>query len=134
MPKYTPRTPQLKFPAVTPDELAAVIHEELNGEYAHYEIRDITDKLGAAITKLLLQGRTVPIKGLGKFVLTTNCGRDYFDVNRKQHMHSYGSVTPKFRFTKASKESISSGIKRLLVQTLRLPADSIIEPPVKNPK
>lgn len=127
MPKYSPRVPQLIFPAVTPDELASAILAELDGSYHHYEVRDITDKLGIAISKLLENGRTVPIKGLGKFVLMTNGSKEYFDVVRKQHTLSHGSVTPKFRFVKQTKETISKRIKQLLIQTMRLPADSLIE-------
>lgn len=123
MPDYTPKHPQLVFPAVSQDELADAVLAELDGSYHRYEARDILDALGVAIGKLLENGRTVPIRGLGKFMLMTNGEREYYDVTRNQWMLSRGSVTAKFRFTKVAREQVSKRIKRLLIQTMRLQPD-----------
>lgn len=134
MPDYKPKHPQLIFPTVSQDELADAIMAELDGTYHRYEVRDITDRIGVAIVKLLENGKSVPIRGLGKFVLMTNGEREYFDVVKKQWMLSRGSVTSKFRFTKTAREQISKRIKKLLIQTMRLQPDVPLNKPQHNVK
>lgn len=126
MPKYTPKQVQIKFPKVTPDELARKIHDKLNGDYALYEIRDFLDVLGESIKELLLDGRTVPIKKLGTFTLHYNRPREYVDVTKQAWMQSYGTITPKFKYTLETKHDISKTIKGLLVSTMKQPPDAFL--------
>lgn len=132
MPTYKPKQPQLNFPKITPDDLAAKICRKLNGDYALYEVRDVVDALGESIRELLLAGYTVPIKKLGTFSLHYNGPREYADVTKQAWMYSYGTITPKFKYTVETKKAISKEIKQLLIDTMKQSADTYLRPFTKD--
>lgn len=123
MVKYLPKQKQINFPKVTTDELAAKMHSKLNGDYALYELRDMLDVLGESIKELLLDGKTVSIKKLGTFTLHYNKAREYADVTKQAWYQSYGTISPKFRYTVDTRKEISKVIKKLLVETMQQPPD-----------
>lgn len=126
MPAYQPRTKQLVFPKANREELVDAMQVHLP-DYLRYEVKDFCDAYGKAVLDLLLVGKQVHIPYLGKFTLYTNRPKAYYNCNSKQQMYSHASITPKFKFVKSSRDRISTAIKQLLIQTLRLPADSVIE-------
>ena len=125
-PRYKSKIPQLKFEFATKDELAKTITDKLNGDYFEYEVHDILDVLGSSVEELLLQGKQVQIKGLGKFVIATNGTRKYWNVNKKCYAISHGSYTPKFKMRLVLREKISQHVKQLMISTLKLQADTLI--------
>lgn len=127
MPKYVPRVTQLVFPRASKQELAQAVLEELGDDYFLYESMDFIEAIGPAIQKLLLQGKVVKISELGSFKIATSPERYYTDVNTKQDMLSHGSFKLKFVFVDAIRKKISTNLKKLMIQTMRLQADSVIE-------
>lgn len=123
---YKHAVPQLVFPKATKDELVNALHKYLP-DYYDYEIKDLVENYGKAVQDLLLQGKQVHLPFIGTFTISTNGQKDYFNVFSKKWMHSYGSVTLKFKIGKQIRDRISSSIKQLLVQTLRLQADVPLE-------
>ena len=126
-PRYKSKIPQLKFDFATKDELAKTIADKLGGDYFEYEVRDFLDALGPAIQELLLAGKQVHIQNLGKFRISTNGKREYWNVNKKCKAISHGSFTVKFKVTTSVRDAVSSKIKQLMIQTMRLQADTLIE-------
>ena len=121
--KRTDHKKLLVFPRASKRELAEALLEELGDDYFLYESFDVIEAIGPAIQNLLLKGKEVNVPYLGTFVLKLNPEKEYYNVHQRQRMFSHGSVGVKFRLSKKIKDEIGSGIKRLLIQTMRLQPD-----------
>lgn len=129
--RYTLVAKQIDFPKASQDKLARLIAEKLNGDYAIYEIRDILDKYGEAVTELLMNGYQVQIPKLGTFYLFTNKAKAYYNVVTRGWFWSHAGITPKFKFVKQRRIDIAKYLKDLLISTFRIQADYPIEKPEK---
>lgn len=123
---YKPANNQLVFPKASKDELARAIHARMP-DYFEYEIKDFLDAFGESVQDLLLAGKQVNIPKLGTFTITTNGQKEYFNVVEKQRKISYGSYTIKFKITKMIRDRISNSIKKLMIATLKLRPDSVVQ-------
>lgn len=123
---YKPAVPQLDFPRASKKELVGALQVHLP-DYHAYECMDFVESYGKAVQDLLLKGKQVSLPYIGTFTIQTNGPKDYFNVYSKQYMYSHGSVTLKFKIGKQIRDRISSAIKKLLIQTLRLQPDVPLE-------
>jgi hypothetical protein len=100
----------------------------LNDDYADFEVTDVLEAIGPALTELMEDYYAVRIRHLGVFDFRINKPKRYFNVHNNRYEYTDWSYTPTFEFVRDNKRSIQNKVKELHVQTLRQQPDYVCPP------